>query len=124
MCNQLVYLSLYIDDGKKVIPIPEPAGCVDRDGSNRVTSTRPQVSPVGRVDRAEHIQVPPDHGGGGGGGGGNRAGHTHVPVGRADGNEASLIRQRISKVGGADKNSELSGEQLASYNYFKMMMFV
>ncbi len=113
MCNQLVYLSLYIDNGKKVIPIPEPAGRVDRDGSNRVTSTRPQVSPVGRVDRAEHIQVPPDHGGGSGGG--NRAGHTQVPVGRADGNGASLIRQRISKVGGADKNSELSGKQLASY---------
>ncbi len=36
-----------------------------------------QVSSVGRVDRAKHIQVPPDHGGGGG----DRAGLIQVSDG-------------------------------------------
>ena len=120
------YLYNAIDDGKKATPILEPADRVSRDGSDWADTsiaTPTQVSPVGRVaksiqvlpilepvdrvDRAKHIQVPPDHGGGGGGG--NRAGRTQVPVSKASGNEASLIRQRISKVGA---NSELSGEQL------------
>ncbi len=68
---------------------------LDGDGSNRVDTsmaTCTQVSPADHV--AKSIQVT--------GGGG-------------DGNEASLLRQRISRVGGADKNSELSGKQLASY---------
>ncbi len=119
-------------------PIPEPADCVDKDGSNSVDTgvvMHTQVSPFdhdgpakhiqeppddgGGGDRAGHIlQVPPDHGGGSGdggddgGGGGNRAGHTQIPVGRADGNKASLIRQRIPKVGGADK---ISGKKLTIF---------
>ena len=42
-------------------------------------ATHTQVLPVGRVGRAKHIQVPPDHGGGGGGGDG--AGHMQVSDG-------------------------------------------
>ncbi len=82
---------------------------------------RTQVSPFGHVGPAKHIQEPPDHGGGGNRAGrgnrtgcGNSAGRTQIPVGRADGNEASLIRQRIPKVGGADN---ISGKKLATYNY-------
>ncbi len=48
-------------------------------------ATRTQVSrsSVGRVDRAKHIQVSPDHGGGGG----DRAGLIQVSDGRADGGQ-------------------------------------
>ncbi len=44
-------------------------------------ATHTQVSPVGRVGRAKHIQVPPDYGGGVG----DEAGHMQVSDGRADG---------------------------------------
>ncbi len=48
-------------------------------------ATHTQVLPVGRVGRAKHIQVPPDHGGGVGDG----AGHIQVSDGRADGGQIS-----------------------------------
>ncbi len=46
-------------------------------------ATHTQVLPVGRVGRAKHIQVPPDHGGVVGDG----AGHIQVSDGRADGGQ-------------------------------------